>query len=252
MEASSLYSHEFVLVAHRQLEAALEGIFIVFALQILQDLQDLDHRFQFGRKFNLRRGEIRIAAAAGILGFHPILGIPIALDGHQAVDRAQVHHQGHVIHQALPAVRHVIGKGIHVEVEAARQALGAAAGGLDVGGLVFDVNLESAAHLDQGPGCVGQAEILHLFEQLVPILNHITDLLVDLHQLEHVFPAVGQRILQELGPVAEQADRVTKGGLGIPDVGENPLGIDDAERIHEERRCFAEQLGNFIGRRAGH
>ena len=226
----------------------MKCLFIIFRLQLLENFENVNDRFQFGREFNLRRRKIGVGKIAFVRRFRAVLCVPIAFNRHQAFDGPEVDDERDIAHHALPTFLKVGGKRINIKVEFALLIFGRAVLLFDFVRFVLDVNFERAAELDQCPRGVGQIKVSGLFEQFVALLHCVADLFVDLHQLQCFGAAVAQRVLQKLGPLGVHADGIADISRRVADVGKDAFGIDDAKRVGKERRRFAEQHRNFIRR----
>jgi hypothetical protein len=91
-------------MASRPFESGL----VVCSLEVLQDLQNIDDRLQLLRELDLRGGERWIVRIAAVACFCAFLRIPVALDRHEPLDRAEIDHHRDVAHPALPLVGHVL------------------------------------------------------------------------------------------------------------------------------------------------
>ena len=135
------------LVAHCQPYAFADSTRVIIAGKALQYLQDVHDGFQFGRKLDLRLRHLAGSAAAK-LSLCTLFRVPVSLDCHQPVDGSQIHHQGHVLHPALPLIGDIVGKRVDVKVQATGKAFNAAALLFDVICFVLNVDPERVTDVD--------------------------------------------------------------------------------------------------------
>ena len=53
------------------------------------------------------------------IGFRSLLGVEVPLDGHKSLERAEIDNHRHAAHSPFPALRHIPGEGIDIEIELA-------------------------------------------------------------------------------------------------------------------------------------
>ena len=191
-------------VAHGHVQALCHRRGVVATLQLGEQREDVDHRLQLVGEHQLRLPEAWLAA---------MLRVEAALDGHQALDRPEIHDHADVANRRLPLLA-----GGACRIEAERQCAGprhrvAVRMRRD---LVLDVDLE-----------------VRLVDQLQRSFGHqLREQLRRARLVDQLVAFLDDRRLE-----TAQQQR-----YGILHVGEDALRVDQPVRVHEIRRCAAQLL----------